>query len=783
MKVSATNIKLTQVLAKKLYPLTILIGFLISLGTPLTFYLIQLQSLKQTASLYAEDLADDFRTLAANNVQLWKYQQPRFDGILNNYVLKKKLVSIQILEKLNQPIRGYEYQNQDSLNWERKYVSVGSAPIIYNNRTLATVSVTISQTSLLVTTSWLLLFSSTMGIGLAVLVYRFPLAISTRQEGQIQELFNALSLAHIQSESMRQAAETSEKRLHELIQGLNAIVWEADVESKQFLFVSQAAESLLGYPVEKWLNEPNFREKLIFSEDRKQLNSFYSPEILTTNDATVVEYQVVAADGRVVWLRDSIHIIKDRAKKPLLLRGVIVDITARKEAEKKLEYTAFHDPLTGLLNRASFMNRLNEIIKLTKERDNYMFAVLFLDLDRFKIINDSLGHLVGDRLLISMAQRILQTVSTQDKVARLGGDEFVILLEEITDISQAACVAKRILSQLQKPFNLNGHEVVVTTSIGIASSTIVYHQADEILRDADNALYRAKNLGKNRYELFDKDMHAQALARLQMENDLRRALELDQIEVFYQPIVNIKQSLIVGFEALARWQHPNKGLISPVEFIPIAEETGMIVSLSHHILLNGCCQVRQWQEKYGVELFLTINVSPIQFAQPDFVAMISKIIEEAGFQPQYLTLEITESTIIKDIDRAKLIIQELLKLQIKIAMDDFGCGYSSLSYLYQLPINTIKIDRSFVKDLECDREKLAVVQAISYLGNALGINLVAEGIETQQQLKVVKDLNFIYGQGYLFSEPVNAETSEALIAFNDRITCDKNAPKLTQRAL
>ncbi|MDJ0713233.1 MAG: EAL domain-containing protein [Prochloraceae cyanobacterium] len=447
--------------------------------------------------------------------------------------------------------------------------------------------------------------------------------------------------------------------------------------------------------------------------------------------------------------------------------------TLEQQVEKRtasLKKIAFHDRLTGLLNRTSFMNLLNEAIELTKQCDDYKFAVLFLDLDRFKIVNDSLGHLIGDRLLISVAERISQSARTQDKVARLGGDEFVILLEKIKDISQATIIAQRIVSQLQKPFYLNGYEVVVTTSIGIAWSDTVYHQADEILRDADNAMYCAKNLGKNRYELFDQTMHTQALARLENEQNLRRALELNQIEVFYQPIIDVKEDLIYGFEALARWRHPERGFISSAEFIPIAEETGTIVPLSDYILRTVCYQTRQWQEKYNRKgLTISVNISPIQFAQPNFVTKISEILQTTGFQPQDLILEITESTLIKDIDRAKLIIQELLDLNIKIALDDFGTGYSSLSYLYQLPIDKIKIDRSFVKDLECDREKLEVIRAIANLGNTLGMNLVAEGIETKQQLEIVRELNFTYGQGYLFSKPVNTESAESLIVFKEKL--------------
>ncbi|MGF1486822.1 MAG: putative bifunctional diguanylate cyclase/phosphodiesterase, partial [Prochloraceae cyanobacterium] len=378
-------------------------------------------------------------------------------------------------------------------------------------------------------------------------------------------------------------------------------------------------------------------------------------------------------------------------------------------------------------------------------------------------INDSLGHLVGDRLLISMAQRISQSVRAQDKVARLGGDEFVVHLEDIRQISEVTEIAQRIISQLQQPFYLNGHEVVVTTSIGIATSETIYYQADEILRDADNALYRAKLLGKNRYELFDRQMQLEALSRLQIENQLRVAISQSKLDVFYQPIIDLKLRQIKGFEALARWQDPQRGFICPSRFIPIAEETGSIVSLNNLILEKACFQLRQWQQQYRQNLTLNVNISAIQFMQPNFISTIEQILQQTGFPAEDLVLEITETTIIRDLKRARLIIEELLTKNIKIAMDDFGTGYSSLSYLYQLPVNNIKIDRSFVRDLEVDLDKFQVLKAIANLANDLQINLVAEGIETIQQLQIIEELKCNYGQGYLFSKPVHPERVESLL--------------------
>ncbi len=739
MKNLSTNIKFSKTLAKWLYPITMIIGCAISLTTPATFYLIESQSLQKTANLYAEDLGDDFEKLAQNESRYWKYQTKRFQGILSNFAPKKHLVSIRIKNLENQPIRGYKYQNETIPNWQKEFLTTGQAPIIFNNRQLGIVEVTISETNVLINTTLIFLVSTGAGIALALLAYRFPLAISTRQE------------------------ENSQQQLNELVQGLNAIVWEAEAVSQKFLFVSQAAQDILGYPIQKWFDDPHFKESFILPEDRQEIEICSNLEVLSQQDKIVIEYRAKTTNGTLIWLRDSIQIIKNENNQPWLLRGVIVDITTQKQAENQLRHLAFHDPLTKLLNRGAFMNELNRVIKHSSS--NNLFAVLYLDLDRFKTINDSLGHLIGDRLLIAVGHKITASVRSFDKVGRLGGDEFVILLEQIKDVSEVTQVAQRIISQFKKPFYLNEQEIVVTTSIGIALSQTKQYQAEEILRDADNALYRAKNLGKNRYELFDSQMQQLASVKLQLETDLRRAIKLNQIEVFYQPIINIKEKTIAGFEALARWHHPKRGLVSPVEFIPIAEETGLILSLSEYVLETAARQIKQWQKQYRQELSLNVNISPIEFIQPNFTAKIFEILEKNNFCGSKLILEITESTLIKDLTQAQLIIKQLLRQNINIALDDFGTGYSSLSYLYQLPINKIKIDRSFVQDLEFDLDKLEVIRAIANLGNNLGINLVAEGIENLQQFKIINQLNCCYGQGYLFSQPITAEGAEALIVY------------------
>ena len=442
------------------------------------------------------------------------------------------------------------------------------------------------------------------------------------------------------------------------------------------------------------------------------------------------------------------------------------EITERKRAEKQLLHNAFHDSLTNLPNRALFMDRVDHVIKLASRCKDYRFAVLFLDMDRFKAVNDSLGHTKGDQLLITIARRLEECLRSGDTIARLGGDEFVFLLEDIKDINDATNVADRIQEALTLPFNLEGHEVFITTSIGIALSTTVYKQASDLLRDADIAMYRAKALGKVRYEVFDPSMHTQALTLLQMETELRRAIERGEFRLYYQPVVLLESGRITDFEALVRWQHPDRGLISPAEFIPLAEETGLIIPIGWWVLREACRQMRAWHMKFPFTEPLTINVniSGKQFEQPDLIEQIRLILQETGFDGRSLKLEITESVLMENAESATAMLVQLQEVGIRFSMDDFGTGYSSLSYLHRFPIDTLKIDRSFILGLDVDIEKIEIIRTIVALACNLGMNVIAEGVETRQQLYQLKALQCEFGQGYFFSKPLDSETTEALIA-------------------
>ncbi|MCU0567651.1 MAG: EAL domain-containing protein [Oculatellaceae cyanobacterium Prado106] len=454
----------------------------------------------------------------------------------------------------------------------------------------------------------------------------------------------------------------------------------------------------------------------------------------------------------------------------------------------RLEYNAYHDALTGLPNHAAFLTRLESAIARTQSdrqlsdhqlpnpRPNSFFAVLFLDLDYFKLVNDSLGHLVGDQLLVEVAERLRTCVSApalatpiEGSVARFGGDEFIVLLDRISDITDATQVAARISTAIQRPFNLQGNEIFISTSVGIVLSTTGSGQPDTYLRNADIALYRAKSNGKASFEVFDAEMHTEAVERLQLETDLRRAIERQELAVYYQPIIDLKTEEICGFEALARWHHPTLGMVSPVKFIPLAEETGLIIKLGWWVLQEACRQTAIWQET-GMKLagdrpplFISVNLSSKQFLQADLIDQILHALEITHLPAHSLKLEITESILMNHSETTRAKLKRLTAAGIELSVDDFGTGYSSLSYLHRFPIQTLKIDRSFISRLGANGEHLEIVEAIIALAHKLGMQVVAEGVETAEQLQQLQAIGCEYAQGYLFSPPVPAAAALQLL--------------------
>jgi diguanylate cyclase (GGDEF)-like protein len=440
--------------------------------------------------------------------------------------------------------------------------------------------------------------------------------------------------------------------------------------------------------------------------------------------------------------------------------------TQLQESKDHFRHAAFHDTLTNLPNRALLAENLKFVMERAKQHEDYQFAVLFLDLDRFKNVNDSLGHSIGDQLLIAMARRLEHCIRDVDMVARLGGDEFAILLDGITDSSIATTMAGRIQEKLQSPFNLSGHEVFTTTSIGIAMSSTGYDHPEAMLRDADTAMYRAKAQGKACYEVFDKGMHTRAVYLLQMENDLRRALDREEFRVHYQPIVSLENGQLTGFEALLRWQHPERGFISPADFISLAEDTGLIVPIGMWILKRACRQLAKWQWKAPAnrQLFMSVNLSSKQLAQSALVDQIRETLEETHVDPRHLKLEITESAVMENAETAAKLMRCLKSLGVQLSIDDFGTGYSSLGYLHRFPVDILKVDRSFIGRIGEAAENIEIVRTIVSLAENMGMQVVAEGVETLSQLSQLRRLNCQFGQGYLFSRPVDAESIDAWIS-------------------
>jgi diguanylate cyclase (GGDEF)-like protein len=428
------------------------------------------------------------------------------------------------------------------------------------------------------------------------------------------------------------------------------------------------------------------------------------------------------------------------------------------ETKEHFRHAAFHDPLTGLPNRAMFTELLRAEIETAKRNKNHLFAVLFLDLDRFKNVNDSLGHTHGDLLLVAFAERLEKILRPVDTLARFGGDEFAILISGISDATSAIKVAERIQSELSQPFELDRNSTFATASIGIALSSSGYDRSEDILRDADIAMYRAKENGKARYEMFDQDMHTRAVSRLQLESDLRQAVEQKEFCVYYQPIIALETGRLSGFEALVRWNHPRRGVVSPLDFIPVAEETGLIVSIGQWVLEEACRKVREWQlcSPPHRALSLSVNLSARQVAQPDLLDRIKAALEKSRLDPHHLKLEITESVVMDNAEAAALMFKQLRALGVQLSIDDFGTGYSSLSYLHRFPLNYLKIDRSFVMRMTTDNDN-AIVKTISTLAQNLGMQVIAEGIETAEQYEQLKSLGCEYGQGFLFSPPLDTD--------------------------
>ncbi|MGV0025406.1 EAL domain-containing protein [Phormidesmis priestleyi] len=489
---------------------------------------------------------------------------------------------------------------------------------------------------------------------------------------------------------------------------------------------------------------------------------------LLKHKAVKAELILHRKDDTPFWVDLNTVPIRDEQGKVTHFVSVMREVTERKQVEEQLRRNAFHDSLTGLPNRLLFMERLSHTVDRLKQTPDLQFAVLFLDLDRFKVINDSLGHMIGDQLLVAIARRLEACVKEQDTVSRLGGDEFTILLENIKDVADATKIAERVHQALSTPFDLDGHEVFTSASIGITLSTTAFDRPEDLLRGADIAMYRAKASGKACHEIFDTDMHTRVVNLLQLENDLRRAVERQEFVLHYQPIVALATGRIVGFEALIRWQHPDQGMVSPIKFVPIAEETGLIIPIGQWVLKEACQQMKLWQNRFPQDppLSISVNLSSRQFSQPSLIGQIRQLLTDTGLDAHSLKLEITESAIMENTESAMDMMLQLKAMGIQLSVDDFGTGYSSLGYLYRFPMDLLKVDRSFISRVDVDGEKLELVRTIITLAWNLGMDVVAEGVETTKQLAQLKALKCEYAQGYLFAKPLNRKDAETLMSLD-----------------
>ncbi|HYY97974.1 MAG TPA: EAL domain-containing protein [Pyrinomonadaceae bacterium] len=560
----------------------------------------------------------------------------------------------------------------------------------------------------------------------------------------------------------------SEERFRLLVEGVrDYAIFMLDPEGRVASW-NTGAERIEGYTAEEIIGEHCSR--FYTEEDVRQGRPEQELGAAAEEGCNETEGWLVRKDGERFWADVVTTALTNEAGR---LRGfsmLMRDVTERKLAEERMLHDALHDGLTGLANRALFMDRLGHAVERAKRNRDYAFAVFFLDLDRFKLINDSLGHLAGDRLLVEVGRRLKACMRAGDTVARLGGDEFTILLDDMKDSGDALRMAERAQAQLALPFDLDGHEVFVSASVGIALSAMEYSRPEDILRDANTAMHGAKSLGKASYKVFDATMHEHARLLLGLETDMRRAAERGEYRLHYQPIVSLETGRMTGFEALVRWQHPRRGLLWPAEFLSLAEETGLVIQIDRWVLREACRQAREWQRRFRFEtpLCVSVNLSARHFSAPSLVEHVAEVLEESGLDACCLKLEITESVLMSDADSVTGTLRSLKEIGVELQLDDFGTGYSSLSYLHRFPVDALKIDRSFVGRIGPGGANSELARAIVTMAHSLGMSVVAEGVETEEQSAELRAMACEYGQGHLFSAAVDCEGAEALIARGPR---------------
>ena len=601
------------------------------------------------------------------------------------------------------------------------------------------------------------------------LTYRTYMKNVEMAEAQTKQAEQHAAILEEQSAALRESEERFRSAFNYAPIGIALVSPTGD-----WLKVNRALVEILGYTEDEFLAK-NF-QSMLFSEDLKDTLAIVNELLLGKIPTCQMEQRYRRKTGETVWASWSVSAASDgKSARPNLIFQ-IQDVTDKKSALEKLQYEATHDALTNLPNRANFMTRLDLALGKIQKDAHYRASILFIDLDRFKVVNDSLGHLAGDQLLFEIAGRLRECLRPEDLVARLGGDEFTILVEGNYDPREVVKIAGRIQKKFAVPFDLCGQEVYSSASIGILHSSEKHLTAEDMMRDADTAMYQAKRAGKACHEVFNEGMHEAVKESLQLETDLRRAVEKDEFSVFYQPIYSLTNGEIQGFEALARWEHETQGFISPDKFIPLAEEIGLIDTLGEQILRKACKQGVILQKNFSADapFMVSVNLSCKQFAEASLVKKIKCILEETNFAPERLKIEITESVFIEHRERAVEMLNQLRDIGVEINIDDFGTGYSNLSYLMQLPISTLKIDRSFINPIEFAGRNLEIVQTILTLACSLGMTVIAEGVETEAQLEQLKNLNCESAQGFYFAKPMSFEDITKFLVEKSAVNIPEN---------
>lgn len=567
----------------------------------------------------------------------------------------------------------------------------------------------------------------------------------------------------IERQQAEQALQQSERLFRAMIERSSDAISIVDRYGR-IHYASPSTRNLVGYPIEGILAQPIDGFALIHPEDRERVRHLFGELIQHAGASATIEFRVRHADGGWRWLEvTGSNWLEDPA-----VQGVIVnyrDITERKLMELRLQHGILHDALTGLPNRLLLSDRLALAIKRSQRNPNYHYALLFLDLDHFKFVNDSFGHPVGDRLLMAIASRLSCCLRAVDTCARLGGDEFVVLLDDVETQAAAIRITERIMRRLSRPLELDGRIFHIAASVGIVFGSAEYQEPAEVLRDADIAMYRAKATGKSRYEVFHPAMREAAQARVALENELRRAVTHQEFRVYYQPIIDISSGVLVGFEALVRWAHPTRGILPPAAFLDVAEEAGLNDAIGWQVIEQVCQQLAEWRRTLpqAAALSVSVNLSARQFMLPDLYPRLVRLLEQYRLPPDALKLELTESALMEYSRDAAAVLMSLREYGIQIAIDDFGVGYSSLSYLVQLPIDQIKIDRNFIVQLEQAQHSQAIVSAIVNLARSLNLEVVAEGLETTGQIERMRAVGCQYGQGYLIGYPLPGDDATQVL--------------------